>query len=136
MLSVLGVRFPRFNLDDMYLFLWEYFFFFFWFSIVRILGLALMGFFCACDVDLFGLCLCGWWKSRQRLRESCCWFPCWLKMRFVVDLGELFFFLFLTDLFFPFSELCFTCVLMVGLDWLFATFLTGLHFLNRVLGEI
>ena len=34
-------------------------YFFFWFSIVRILGLALMGFFCACDVDLVGLCLCG-----------------------------------------------------------------------------
>lgn len=72
-------------------------------------GAGITGVFCACDVDLFGLCLCGWWKSRQRLRESCCWFPCWLKMRFAVDLGELFFFFFLLICF----SLFLSCVLPV-----------------------
>ena len=89
--------------------------------------LSCLGFVCVCVDD----------GNLSNVRDSRCRFPCWLVMRFIVWFGGTSIFFLLICFFIFLSSVLYMCFNgWIGLDWLCATFLTGLHLENRVLGEI
>lgn len=142
MLSVWVFVFLDLNLDDMWflvnlcVFFGGIYFFLFWlygywgwhyWGCFVLEMLSCLGFVCVCVDD----------GNLSNVRDSRCRFPCWLVMRFIVWFGGTSIFFLLICFFIFLSSVLYMCFNgWIGLDWLCATFLTGLHLENRVLGEI